>query len=72
VVAVAVCARLVWLVVDTVRHPLAPLPASVPVAVRNVLLRVRAVPPGSMLRWCGWAIVAARRGPPLVPAHAGY
>lgn len=71
-VAVAVGARLVWLVVDTVRRPLALVPAPSSPAMRPVLLRVRLVLLGSMLRWCGWAILAARRGPPQAPAHAGY
>lgn len=29
---------------------------------------IRAVPYGSMLHWCGWAIRMARRGPPLLAA----
>jgi hypothetical protein len=70
--AVAIGARLVRLVVDTVRRPLAPVPAPSSLAILPVLLRVRPVLLGSMLRWCGWAILAARRGPPPAPAHAGY
>lgn len=67
--AVAMSTRLVWLVVDAVRRPLELLSAP-PTWPRPVLLSARPVAPGPMLCGCGWALLAARRGPPATPAHA--
>ncbi len=61
--AVTTVAHLLRLLVGRVCRPLmsrpapttAPRPAGTPVRPRRL---------GSMLRWCGWAIRAARRGPP--------
>jgi hypothetical protein len=62
VVAMMLGAHLLHLLIDGVRRPLAPF--STPSAPPHVLNPVRARRLGSMLRWCGWAIRAARRGPP--------
>ncbi|MGH3585149.1 MAG: hypothetical protein ACRDQ0_02405 [Pseudonocardia sp.] len=69
VVTVAFSAQLLRLLGGALR-PLA-LVLSSPSAPRRVRIDVRTRPRGSMLRWCGWAIRAARRGPPrvVVPAH---
>lgn len=69
VAALAVVARLVWLVTQAIRRPLAPMPM-LPIPVRPALLRLGLAPQGAMLHWCGWTIVAGRRGPPLISAHA--
>lgn len=67
VVAVTIGAHLLYLLIDGVRRPLAALPT--PSAPPHVLIPVRARRLGSMLRWCGWAIRAARRGPPPNARH---
>jgi len=67
-VAVALGAHLVHLLIDAVRRPL--VAASEPFEVPDrapAPVRVRRC--GSMLHWCGWAIRAARRGPPLAGGH---
>lgn len=69
VLAVAAVVRLAWLSIDAIRRPPAPL-SVMPVPPRRVLLRLRLVPLGSMLQWCGWAILAGRRGPPVAAARA--
>lgn len=65
IVAVTVCAHLLSLLIA--RRPLVtpPVPCAPPYA--RVAVRVGRL--GSILRWCGWIIRAARRGP---PAAAGY
>jgi hypothetical protein len=65
VVAVATSGRLAQLLLTALRRPVQllvsdPEPAS-PV---RMSIRLRARRQGSMLRWCGWSIEAARRGPP--------
>lgn len=62
--ALALVARLAWLLANGLGSQLAPLPA-LPVPAGPVLLRVGLVSMGSMLHWCGWTIVAGRRGPPF-------
>jgi len=67
-VALASVAHLLYALLDVVRSPLALDPApEAPPARDPGPIRVRRL--GSMLHWCGWAIRAARRGPPLVPGH---
>ena len=65
-VAVLVGAHLLHLLLDALRHPLAPphVPAA-PQLTRLPCARRR----GSMLHWCGWAIRSARRGPPRRPGY---
>lgn len=67
VVAVATSGRITQLLLTALRRPMRlllvsgpPPPAPVRVATRR-----RARRHGSMLRWCGWSLQAARRGPPL-------
>lgn len=65
VVAVATSGRLTQLLLTALRRPVqllvsGPEPAS-PV---RTSIRLHARRQGSMLRWCGWSIEAARRGPP--------
>jgi hypothetical protein len=66
VIAVASCARFVELILGALSRPLRLLRSPPFEAPRRVLITVRAVRRGSMLHWCGWAINAARRGPPAV------
>ena len=70
VVAVTVAAHLLRLLIDNVRRPL--IASFAPCAPPRVLLPVRVRRHGSMLRWCGWVIRAARRGPPLAPAQRDH
>jgi hypothetical protein len=67
VVAAAVCGHLIQLLIRVVRRPQAS--PGTPFAPTHVLVSVRARRLGSMRRWCGWVLQAARRGPPSV---AGY
>lgn len=67
-VAVTICAHLARLLVDAVGAPPA-LPHPPWVAVRSVRGRTRPLQLGSLLHQCGWVILAARRGPPVRPAH---
>jgi hypothetical protein len=67
VVAVTIGAHLLSLSIDAVRRPVAAPPP--PCAAPHVLIPVRARRLGSMLHWCGWAIRAARRGPPSRIGH---
>jgi hypothetical protein len=68
-IAVAVGARLLCLLINAVCAPLvgAPRPLA---AARRVPVTIRALRPGSILRWCGWVVFAARRGPPRASGHA--
>ena len=67
--AVAALVQLVGLLVGRVRclamHRIPPLPLPIGPCASS-----RARPHGSLLRSCGWAIRAARRGPPGRPSHA--
>lgn len=67
--ALASVAHLLYLLLSAVRRPrtAASAPSALPVGLLSPI-RVRRL--GTMLRWCGWAIRAARRGPPLVPGRA--
>jgi hypothetical protein len=67
-VAVAGGAHLLYLLITAVRVPTAWTPPRFP-AVRGVLITIRAVRSGSILRWCGWLVCAARRGPPRLSEH---
>jgi hypothetical protein len=68
VVAATLAAHLLWLLIGGVRRP---QPARFALcAPPQVLIPARVRRHGSMLRWCGWTIRAARRGPPLVFADA--
>lgn len=68
VVAVAIAAHLLYLLIDVVRRPLGVPPA--PCAPHHLLIPVQPRRLGSMLRWCGWVLQAARRGPPAAAGHA--
>jgi hypothetical protein len=67
VVAVAASARFAELLLRVLSRPVRLLTVGPPVAASVGAVAVRSGRRGSMLRWCGWIIRAARRGPP-VPA----
>ena len=67
-VAVGIGVRLLRLVVTAICRPLG-LPPLAATDRLSVLMPARSLPLGSMLHWCGWAIRAARRGPPSDLAH---
>jgi hypothetical protein len=65
VVAVATSGRIAQLVLTALRRPARLLVSGPPPAARvRVRARLCVRRHGSMLRWCGWSIQAARRGPP--------
>jgi hypothetical protein len=64
VVAVAASARFAELLVRVLSRPVRLLTVGPPVAPSVAAVWVRSGRRGSMLRWCGWPIEAARRGPP--------
>jgi len=64
VVAVAASARFTELLAGVLSRPVRLLLVSPPVAPSVGAVAVRSGRRGSMLRWCGWTIRAARRGPP--------
>jgi hypothetical protein len=64
VVAVAASARVTELLVRAVSRPVQLLTVGPPVAGSGGTVAPRSRRRGSMLRWCGWTIRAARRGPP--------
>jgi hypothetical protein len=67
IVAGTACAHLVHLLIDAVRRPqVTPGALFAPV---HLLISVRARRLGSMRRWCGWVLQAARRGPPSVVGY---
>lgn len=59
--------QLLYLLISALRHPVVATPG--PVATRGPAASPTSSRLGSMLRWCGWAIRAARRGPPDAPGH---
>lgn len=67
-VLVAMVTHLACVVAAAVWRPLASLRAAAPVTP-PVLFGVRTDAHGPLLRWCGWMLLAARRGPPAVAAH---
>ena len=67
-VALASVGHLLQLLIGAVRRPLAVVPTPTPTQT-PVLVPVRAQRLGSMLRWCGWSLRAARRGPPPAYRH---
>lgn len=67
VIAVALAARAVDVLVGVVCRPAPLLVPAPPSCVRTVRGAVDSFREGSMLRWCGWTIRAARRGPPPAP-----
>lgn len=68
-VAATIGLQLLYLLINTVRRPIVRTP-NTPLAVRRPASSpTRPSRLGSMLRWCGWAIRAARRGPPDRPGH---
>ncbi|GAA5109649.1 hypothetical protein [Pseudonocardia adelaidensis] len=67
VVAVASSARFTELLAGVLSRPVRLLVVGPPVARSVRAVAVRGERRGSMLRWCGWTLRAARRGPP-VPA----
>ncbi|OZM80187.1 hypothetical protein [Pseudonocardia sp. MH-G8] len=71
VIAVTFSAQFLRLLIGALRRPLRLAPASPPADRASVRIAVRTRPRGVALRSCGWAIRAARRGPPMlaVPAH---
>jgi hypothetical protein len=65
VVAVATSGRLAQLLLTALRCPVQLLVSGLsPAAPVRATIRPRARRQGSMRRWCGWSIEAARRGPP--------
>ena len=64
VVAVAASARITELLIRALGRPVRLLTVGPPVAPSAGPVRVRSERRGSMLRWCGWTLRAARRGPP--------
>ena len=66
-VAATVGVQMLYLLINALRRPVAATPA--PVAKRPPTASPTPSRLGSMLRWCGWAIRAARRGPPDPPGH---
>jgi hypothetical protein len=70
VIAGASCVRFVGLLLGTLCRPLLLLTSSSLEPPSRVLIMICTVRRGSMLHWCGWAIRAARRGPPAVPSPA--
>jgi hypothetical protein len=64
VVAVATSGQLAQLLLSALRRPVQLLLAGPPPAPPRVPIHVCTQRLGSMLRWCGWSILAARRGPP--------
>lgn len=68
IVAVVLVVRLAWLMANAVTRPVAV--SALPGPAGPVSLRLGLVALGSMVHWCGWAIVAGRRGPPPTIAHA--
>jgi hypothetical protein len=64
VVAVAASVRFTELLVRVLSRPVRLLTLGPPVAPSGAPVAVRSERRGSMLRWCGWTIQAARRGPP--------
>ncbi|TQM09821.1 hypothetical protein [Pseudonocardia kunmingensis] len=72
VIAVTFSTQFLKLIGGALRRPLRLLPTSPPADQRAVRISVRSQPRGVALRSCGWAIRAARRGPPplTAPAHA--
>lgn len=66
-VAATIGAQLLHLLINAVRRPVAATPG--PVAIRPSAANPTPSRLGSMLRWCGWAIRAARRGPPSALGH---
>jgi hypothetical protein len=64
VVAVAASARFTELLAHVLSRPVRLLMVGPPVAPSVGAVAVRSGRRGSMLRWCGWTIRAARRGPP--------
>jgi hypothetical protein len=67
IVAGTVCAHLIQLLIRVVRRPHAS--PDTPFAPTHLLVSVRAGRLGSMRRWCGWVLQAARRGPPSVGGY---
>ena len=65
--AATIGVQLLYLLINALRSPVVATPA--PVAVRPAVASPTSSRLGSMLRWCGWAIRAARRGPPDPPRH---
>lgn len=61
---VTTVAHLVQVLISAVRRPIGGRPASTDAPFTGT--RPRSRRHGSMLRWCGWAIRAARRGPPAL------
>jgi hypothetical protein len=64
VIAVAVSARFTELLARVLSRPVRLLLVGPPVAPSPRAAAVRSRRRGTMLRWCGWALRAARRGPP--------
>jgi hypothetical protein len=65
VLAVAVTGRLAQLLLSALRRPVRMLVAGPPTSPLRCPTAASTQRHGSMLRWCGWSIRAARRGPPV-------
>lgn len=66
-VAATVGVQMLYLLINALHRPVVATPA--PVTIRPPHASPTPSRLGSMLRWCGWAIRAARRGPPGTPGH---
>ena len=67
-IVVAAGAHLAYLLFNAECSPLAWTPA--PIIVSHwIPVTIRASRLGSILRWCGWVVSAARRGPPRTTGH---
>lgn len=64
VVGVATSGQLAQLLLSAFRQPVPLLLVGPPPAPPRVPIHVCTERLGSMLRWCGWSLEAARRGPP--------
>lgn len=64
IVAVGLAARVVDVVIGVVSRPARLLISPPPAPLRAVRVAIDSLREGSMLRWCGWRILSARRGPP--------
>jgi hypothetical protein len=64
VVAVAASARFTRLLIALLDRPARLLTSHSPGALELATIEVHTSRLGSMLRWCGWILRAARRGPP--------
>ena len=72
VAAVVLAAQFLELLLGALRRPFRLISRPPGRGCGRILIPVCTRPRGSMLRWCGWVIRSARRGPPAVPAPAAH